>query len=134
LLLTRGPVTVVQGGRPSLIRFSFGRLEFQLRPLVGFRTAWYGFFAHDETVSRGKRVVITAAGPAVSLLAFLTLSTLAGGLSYPASWFVGSLSIFAAVQFLVTALPLRYGRFFGPYAGLVSDGRRILDALRASRA
>ena len=35
-------------------------------------------------------------------------------------------------QLLVTAVPMRYPRWFGPYAGRVSDGYRIVRLLRAS--
>jgi hypothetical protein len=35
----------------------------------------------------------------------------------------------AAVQVAVTAMPIRYGRLYGPYSGTINDGRRI-DLLR----
>jgi hypothetical protein len=134
-LLARSRVTVNQGARPSLLRFSLWRLDFRLRPLVGFRTAWFGFCESEAAdVSRAKRIVISAAGPATSLLAFVMLSVLAGSLSYPASWFVWSAAVGAATQFLVTAIPLRYGRLFGPYSGRISDGRRIVELVRQALA
>jgi hypothetical protein len=130
-LLTGRRVMVNQGARPSLLRFSLWRLDFRLRPLVGFRTAWFGFYESEaEDVSRAKRAVIAGAGPATSLLAFFALSLLAASLPYPASWFVWSAGIGALIQFLVTALPLRYGRVFGPYSGRISDGRRIVELVR----
>jgi hypothetical protein len=130
-LLTGARVTVNQGGQPSLLRFSVWRLDFRLRPLVGFHTAWYGTYGYEAAdVSRLRRVLVIAAGPAVSLLAWLTLSSLAQGMSYPPSWFVWAAAFGAALQFLVTAVPIRYGRFFGPYRDMASDGRRLLELLR----
>jgi hypothetical protein len=130
-LLTGAQATVTQGGEPSMVRFSIWRLNFRLRPLVGFRTAWYGHFrSQAETISRARRVLISAAGPAVSLVAFVVLSGLARSLSYPVSWFVWAAAWAALLQFAVTAVPMRYGRAFGPYSGTVSDGRRILELLR----
>jgi hypothetical protein len=129
--LTGRRVKVVQGGEPGVVRFSVWRLDLHLRPLVGFRRAWYGIFRYEAGgVPLTRRVVVFAAGPAVSLLAFVALSGLAGSLSYPASWFAWAAAGGAAVQFVVTAMPIRYGRFFGPYSGTVSDGRRILELLR----
>jgi hypothetical protein len=114
-----------------MVRFSIWRLDFRLRPLVGFRTAWFGYFRSEaETISRARRALISAAGPAVSLLALVILSLLARSLSYPISWFAWAAAGGAAVQLAVTAMPIRYGRLFGPYSGTVSDGRRILDLLR----
>jgi hypothetical protein len=134
-LLTRSRVTVSQGLQPSPFRFSVWRLDFRLRPLVGFRSAWFGFYEYDANgIPPARRAVIAAAGPATSLLAFVGLSLLARSLSYPASWFVWSAAIGAAVQLLVTALPMQYGRLFGPYNGRNSDGRRIAEHMRAARS
>jgi hypothetical protein len=47
-------------------------------------------------------------------------------------WFCWFLALGGAWTFAVTALPIKYGRFFGPYAGRVSDGYRIRDALGGS--
>ena len=47
-------------------------------------------------------------------------------------WFCWLLALGGAWTFAVTALPIKYGRFFGPYAGRVSDGYRIRDALGGS--
>jgi hypothetical protein len=35
-------------------------------------------------------------------------------------------------ELLVTAVPVRYPRWFGPYAGRVSDGYRIVRLFRSS--
>jgi hypothetical protein len=128
-LLTRARATVVQGGQPSLVRLSIWRLDFELRPAIGW-WAWFGYTRSEADTTPARRVLILAAGPLVSLLAFVLLALLAGGLSFPASWFVWAAAWGAGWQFLATALPIRYGRFFGPYSGMVSDGRRILELLR----
>jgi hypothetical protein len=131
VVLSGGRATVTQGREPSLLRFSMWRLDFRLRPLVDLGSAWFGFFHYEgERASRARRVLIIAAGPVTSLLAYLALALLASGLSYPVSWFVWAAATGAGVQVLVTALPIRYGRMFGHYRGSVSDGRRILELAR----
>jgi hypothetical protein len=129
-VLTGARATVVQGGEPSRVRFSIWRLDFELRPVVGLRTAWYGYVQSEAETTRARRAVIHAAGPVVSLLAFVLLSLLARSLSFPASWFVWAAAWGAGWQFVATATPIRYGPFFGPYSGRRSDGRRILELLR----
>jgi hypothetical protein len=37
-----------------------------------------------------------------------------------------------AFELFVTAVPMRYPRWFGPYAGYVSDGSRIARLVRSS--
>jgi hypothetical protein len=114
-----------------MLRFSVWRLDLSLRPLVSFRTAWYGYFRYEANgVSRGRRLAVLVAGPVVSLVAFVLLSVLARSLDYPASWFLWAAAFAAGFALVVTAVPMSYGRFFGPYSGTVSDGRRILELLR----
>jgi hypothetical protein len=125
-------VTVVQGGEPSRVRFSIWRLDFRLRPVIGFRSAWFGYARSEAETTPARRVVILAAGPIVSLLACVLLSVLARSVSFPASWFVWAGAWGAGWQFVATAAPIRYGRMFGPYSGRKSDGRRILELLRES--
>jgi hypothetical protein len=129
-LLTGARATVVQGGEPTLVRVSIWRLDFRLRPVISLRTAWFGYVRSEAETTSTRRALIVAAGPVVSLLAFVLLSLLARSLSYPASWFVWAAAWGAAWQFVATAVPIRYGRFFGPYSGRLSDGRRILELLR----
>jgi hypothetical protein len=129
-LLTGERATVVQGGEPSAVRFSIWRLDFELRPVLGFWSAWFGYVRSEAETTPARRVVIHAAGPVVSLLAFVLLSLLARSISFPASWFVWGAAWGAGWQFVATAAPIHYGRFFGPYSGRRSDGRRILDLLR----
>jgi hypothetical protein len=130
-LLTGARATVVQGGEPSRVSFSIWRLDFRLRPVIGLRTAWFGYVRSEAETTRARRAVILAAGPVVSLLAFVLLSLAATSSSFPASWFVWAVAWGAGWQFVATAAPIRYGRLFGPYSGRLSDGGRILELLRA---
>jgi hypothetical protein len=100
----------VEIGAPTRrVRVRPGRLQLAVRPVSGW------------------------AGPAALLacsLVYGALGSAEGGVARAALLF---LSASGAYTFVVTALPLRYGRFFGPYAGSTSDGRRIVDLLRARR-
>ena len=69
VLLTPGGVLVNQGGDPPLVSFRLGRLELRLRPLVGPRSAFFGYFEVDEEgVSRVRLIAAYGGGPAASLL------------------------------------------------------------------
>ena len=101
-----------------------------MRPFATWRWLWYGFARWDwDEPSRRQRVICAAAGP----LTTLVLTLVYGFLGATTGRFLGVLFIFLALggawTFVVTALPLRYGRFFGPYAGRTSDGYSIREAL-----
>ena len=131
MLLTPGRATVVYGGDPPLLCFGLGRLVFRVRPLAILRSPFYGYVDYDEEhVSRLRNILIVAAGPAVSLLtaaALAGVASLADGFGARLAW-VGFWV--ATIQLLLTAAPIRYGRFFGPYAGDESDGLGILRLVR----
>jgi hypothetical protein len=131
LLVGSRQVVVLQGREPPLINAAVGRLELRLRPLVSLRTAWYGRARWEaEGVGRAGRVAASAAGPRTSfVLAYLSGSVAratSGTVSFVA--YAATYTVFG--QFLATAIPMRYGRLFGPYAGDPSDGLRILRTLR----
>jgi hypothetical protein len=74
---------------------------------------------------------VSAGGPLTTLgltISYAVLAAATQGFGRSFFWF---LAISAAWTFLVTAVPIRYGRFFGPYEGRVSDGYRIREAFRA---
>jgi membrane-associated protease RseP (regulator of RpoE activity) len=124
----------VEIGAPThRVRVRIGRLQLEMRPVSAWRWAWYGRAFSDVGDRAHARIAVLAAGPAASLacsLVYGALGSAEGGVARAALLF---LSASGAYTFVVTALPLRYGRFFGPYAGSTSDGRRIVDLLRARR-
>jgi hypothetical protein len=78
-------------------------------------------------------------GPLVSLLlgiVFSIITILSRSHTHTFSilyyvWQVAAICAFA--QFLLTLLPLRYPSWFGPYAGMYSDGYQLLQFLRHRR-
>jgi hypothetical protein len=132
VLLTSGRVTVVQGFDPPLLRFALGRVDVRLRPFGGPRSAFYGYCDHDQDgLNRRRSVVSLAAGPVVSLLAAAAGSAVAVAASGIGAWLAWVVVAAAVNQFLFTAIPMRYGRLFGPYAGWESDGLAVLQLLRS---
>jgi hypothetical protein len=134
LLFTDKPVTVVLGRReaverPGALRFQLGRLRYVIMPGRG-----YGFCLHHAPDSRLKSALISSGGP----LASFGVMLLAWGLD---SSFQPELGIFHALpywigmgafaQFVITALPMRYPFWMGPYAGTTSDGLKIYHLLTA---
>jgi hypothetical protein len=115
VLLTSGRVTVAQGHDPPLLLFGLGRLDVRLRPVTGPRFAFYGYYEYGEDgLSRGRSVVILAAVPVVSLLTAGVGSAIAIAASGIGAWFAWVVVVVAVNGFLVTAIPMRYGRLFGP--------------------
>ena len=132
VLLTSGRVTVAQGHDPPLLRFGLGRLDVRLRPVTGPRFAFYGYYEYGEDgSSRRRSIAIIAAGPVVSLLAAAGASAIAVPVTGIGAWLAWVVVVMAMNQFLVTAIPMRYGRLFGPYAGWESDGLAVLQLLRS---
>jgi hypothetical protein len=83
--------------------------------LTGPRYAFYGYYVYDDDgSSRRRSVIILAAGPLVSLLAAAGASAIAVPASGIGAWLAWVVVAVAANQFLVTAIPMRYGRLFGP--------------------
>ena len=126
------PVDVYVGAEPRR-DLSLGALRMHVRALNGWRWLWYGTVqAEGEVASRRRRAAILAAGPLTTLLlvvAYSAAGTATGGFL---RWFWWFLALGGVWAFAVTALPIRYGRFFGPYAGRASDGYRIREALGGS--
>jgi hypothetical protein len=120
------------GLEPRPIRLRVGRLALQMRLLNRPRYAWFGFVQTDlPGAGRGARIAVAAAGPIVSLL--LVAAWTAASLSMKGSFlglYFAVLGLAAFISFLATAIPLRYGRLFGPYDGHMSDGYRIRTLLR----
>jgi hypothetical protein len=125
-------VDIVVGGEPRRLGFSLSRLSVRMRLLNPPKWLWYGIFRCKlEGASRWSRAAVSAAGPLATLAlatVYAALGTSTGGFF---RWFFFFLAVAGAWTFLVTAAPIRYGRFFGPYEGRVSDGYKIRETLTA---
>jgi hypothetical protein len=122
----------VHVGQPPTRSWVHGRLELRLRLLNRPRWAWYGSIEASGEVSAGKAIAATAAGPFVTAVVLGCLLVLAALVPWPPVLVVWVVATAVAWQLLVTAVPMRYPRWFGPYAGRVSDGYRIVRLLRSS--
>jgi hypothetical protein len=132
LALSRGHV-VVRVGRQPAPAISVGRLELRIRWLNSPRWGWFGFVEGEgEEPTRARRVAILAGGPLVSAVVLVGLIAGAASVPWPPSVLLWAPAVAVGWQLLVTGLPMRYPRWFGPYAGRVSDGYRILRLLRHS--
>lgn len=124
-LAVGGRVTVVQGPAPARLRVRVWRLDLRLRGPVAPHRVMVGWAVWGPHPAAWRHAVATAAGPAASALstaacAFGALET--RGLLHLFLVFVG---LAAALQTLSSGLPVRYGRWFGSYAGEASDGLRL---------
>jgi hypothetical protein len=128
-------VEVEVGAEPRRIGFEVGRVAVRMRPLSHPKWLWYGTFQADmDGTARLKRIVVLAAGPLATLALTIAYAALGATTNGFARWFFWFLAVSGAWTFLVTAAPIRYGRFFGPYEGSISDGYRIREVLRARTA
>jgi hypothetical protein len=126
-------VDVELGGEPRRIGLEIGRLSVRMRLLSHPRWLWYGTCQSDlGAASRWSRALVSAAGPLTTLALTISYAALGAATGDFGRWFFWSLAFGGAWTFVVTAAPIRYGRFFGPYEGRVSDGYRIREALRGA--
>jgi hypothetical protein len=132
LRFVRGSVVVIVGRQPAR-PVRLGRLELRVRPLNSPRWGWFGHVeADEETSSRAQAAVVVLGGPVVTALVLAVLLVAATIVPWPPSLLLWGAALTVAWQLLVTAVPMRYPRWFGPYAGRVSDGYRIVRLLRPS--
>ena len=129
LLVKPGKVTILIGTRDvemARIRLQFGRLALGFRP--GFWMLGGCVFSETRSDSVQKRVWILLGGPLVSLVCLVVFGVLAFyGL------LVWQLFAWAALWgLLLSAIPMRYPRWFGPWGGAPSDGLRVLWLLQGS--
>lgn len=111
-------VEVEVGAEPRRIGFEVGGLSLRMRLLSHPRWLWYGTFHGDlDGASRWRRVVVLAGGPLTSLALTISYAALGAITNAFGRWFFWFLAISGAWTFLVTAAPIRYGRFFGPCEG-----------------
>jgi hypothetical protein len=134
LAFSRGRV-IVRIGRQPARPVSISRLELRIRWLNNPHWGWFGFVegeGEEPEPSRARRLAILASGPLVTAIVLVALVAAAAFVPWPASILIWIPALAVAWELLVTAVPMRYPRWFGPYAGRVSDGYRILRLFRAA--
>ncbi len=130
LAFMRGQVVVLVGRQPARST-RLGRLEFRVRLLNHPRWGWFGNVqAEEETLSQRQAVVVALGGPLLTAFVLAVLLVVAALVPWPPVLLVWAAALPAAWQLFVTSVPMRYPRWFGPYAGRVSDGYRIVRLLR----
>ena len=132
LAVSHEPVAVRVGWQPNRT-VSLGRLKLHFRLLNRPKWGWFGYFEVKwECLERWQAVAVTAGGPVVSVLVLAALLTGTALIRWPAVILIWTTALAVAWQVLVTAIPMRYPGWFGPYAGWTSDGYRIVRLLRAT--
>ena len=134
LAFSRGRV-IVRVGREPARSVSILRLELRVRWLNSPRWGWFGFVEGEDgelSLSRTRRLAILAGGPLVSAIVLVALVAPTAVVSWPASILLWVPALAVAWELLVTAAPMRYPGWFGPYAGRVSDGYRIVALFRSA--
>jgi hypothetical protein len=129
-ILVGGRVTIVQGPAPARLRVRVWRLDVRLRGPVSPHRLMVGWAVWGPHPDARRHAVAILAGPlasALSAAACVAGAALTGGGS---QLLLILLALEAGFQTLSTALPVRYGRWFGAYAGEASDGLRVARALR----
>ena len=124
-----GRVTVTQGPAPARVERSLWRLDLQLRWPVKPHQVWVGWARWGRHPSRWRRALALAGGPATSVASSAacfwgSVETL-GSLHL----LLFALAGIAGGQALSSGLPMRYGRRFGQYGGVASDGLKICTIL-----
>lgn len=124
-LFVGGRVTIVQGNAPFRITFSVWRFDVLLRGPVAPHHGMVGWAVWGSHPSRRRQALATVAGPVTSLASTLVCL---GGVAATGSTprlFLTYLTLASMLQTLSSGLPVRYGRWFGQFAGEASDGLRI---------
>lgn len=131
-LAVGGRVTVVQGPAPARLSFSFWRFDFRLHGPIAPHQGMVGWAMWGPHQARWRHAVAIAAGPLVSGLC--AAGCLVGAADVPSLWRTALelLAGLASLQTLSSGLPVRYGRWFGSYAGQASDGLRMRRLLQGS--
>jgi hypothetical protein len=130
LLATTERVTIHLGTN-EVWSFRIGRL----RTTVGtdgwqVTTGLPGEVRHAVPPESNWTAVSALAGPAVSLALTVGAALVASAVNGPIELLAIYLTYANGIQFLATAVPVVYPEWVGAYAGMASDGRRALNAIR----
>lgn len=131
ILLSSREKVLIRLGLPPFDKdkrlLQLGRLSLQHGGFMPF----YGVtYVNEEALNRRQLLLFFLGGPLLSLLlsglAFAAAARWGSGSAAELLRFAGT---YLLIQFFITALPLRYPQFPGPYAGMKSDGLYILELL-----
>lgn len=127
-VFTKDKVTIYLGVGNSKRNFNIGDLQVVLRgfhPFTGF-ALWNG----DKLTRLGK-VLSTLGGPLISLIVGIGLFLLTRKVSHTILNNLGTfMSYYNLLQFIVTAIPIKYPSWWGAYGGITSDGYKALQVLK----
>ncbi|MEG2290697.1 MAG: hypothetical protein RSA29_14835 [Clostridium sp.] len=105
-----------------------GKLTISLRtlnPFIGIVT-W-----SDINISKNQKALITIGGPILSLVISIILFALTKKIQ---SELLKSILTFSAfcnfIQFIMTIIPIKYPKYYGAYAGHLSDGSKLISLLK----
>lgn len=124
-----------------LIQIGNGTLDYNIKirklyiKFTGYKSliqVAYGQIIWQNDCTKFRKIMITAAGPFVSILVFL-LSTIvlykfSYSLNYTYKILLRSISFYSLIQFLITIIPLKYKIY--PYKDMTSDGYKIIKLIR----
>lgn len=131
-LTVGGRVTVVQGPAPARVTASLWRLDLRLHGPTAPHQGMVGWAMWGPRRERWRHAVPMAAGPLVSGLCAAGFLLAAPHVPAPVGHSLELLAGASTLQALSSGLPIRYGRWFGSYAGQASDGLRIRRLLQGS--
>ncbi len=105
--------------------FRLGRLHFHIH------WSYYGYCSWDNALSKRQKISALTGGPLMSLLLTCIFSLIVqevpqGNLRSV----INGIIFFNLANFLVTAIPITYPRWFGPLGGHPSDGLQLLRLLK----
>jgi len=130
-LAVGGRATIVQGPAPARLALSVWRLDLRLHGPVRPHQGMVGWAVWGPHPDARRHVAAMAAGPLVS--GVCAAACLVGAYKLSSQRLVfGPLGASSTLQMLSSGLPLRYGRWFGQFAGEASDGLRIRRLLRGT--
>jgi len=109
--------------------FRIGRIHFHIN------WAYFGFCAvkNSPPFSKFQSVMISVGGPIASLLLFVaSYLVMAEVTHYEIKNFLNGIAYFNLFMFICTSIPIRYPSWYKPYAGLPSDGYKIITLLKGT--
>ncbi|SEQ90906.1 Peptidase family M50 [Virgibacillus subterraneus] len=108
--------------------FKIGRMHFHIT-LAFF--GYCNFSKGDEKQTNFQRGIIAAGGPIMSLLLSILFYIISIYTTQPEiGKFAAGISLFNMLNFLLTIIPIKYPKWWGPYKGFPSDGYRIYMAVK----
>lgn len=129
LIFTRDKVKITLGRKNNKAKkISLGRLNIELR---GFNPFLGLVYWNVKEMTKSQKIVATIGGPIISLiigacLIFISRST--------TNHLIKQVTNFSAnyyfIQFIITAIPIIYPKWFVGYGDLPSDGYRIFNLIK----